>query len=66
MSDERLTADPDFILLKRFGYSIQKLEQRYPDGCPAHIIAPALGLTEEELVAKHEEIVVKLRALMGA
>lgn len=61
----RLETEPDFIALKRFDFSLKELEKRYPDGCPDHIIAAALNLTEEEVQTHHNRIVQELRAKMG-
>jgi hypothetical protein len=63
--EEMLQNDPDYILLRRFGYSIRRVEARYPDGAPDHLIAPALGLKNEEAVkAAYDRIVEKLRQAM--
>jgi hypothetical protein len=51
--------------MKRFGNSIAKLEERYPQGCPDHIAAQALGLEIGDLQVKYSEIIKKLRGLMG-
>lgn len=61
----RLEGEPDFVNLKRFKFSLRKLEERYPDGCPDHIIAAALNLTEEDVQTHHNRIVQALRAKMG-
>jgi hypothetical protein len=60
-----LETEPDFVCLKRHYNSIRKLEQRYVEGCPDHIIAQAFGMTEEELETKYLEIVTRLRKMMG-
>lgn len=57
--------DPDFIALRRFDYSLAKLLERYPDGCPDRIIASALGLTEEQVVELYETAVARLRLIVG-
>jgi hypothetical protein len=51
--------------MKRFGNSIVQLEERYPQGCPDHIAAQALGLEVESLHVRYGEIVKKLQELMG-
>ena len=63
---QMLYEDPDFIALKRYDYSLTKLMERYPDGCPDRIIASALMITEDDVEALHQEIVRKLRKAMGA
>lgn len=40
-----LTTDPDFICLPRYGGSLKRLLERYPDGVPDHIAAEALNTT---------------------
>lgn len=60
-----LHEDPDFIALKRYDYSLKKLMERYPDGCPDRVIASALMITEDDVENMHQEIVLKLRAAMG-
>ena len=59
-----LETSPDFINLKRFGYSLAKLKERYPDECPPHIIANALNIPEGSIEERYREIVQKLRILM--
>mgnify|MGYP000935186440 CR=1 FL=1 len=62
---ERIDADPDFIDMKRFGYSLQALLARYPDGVPDKYIAQALSVTEEEVEMLYQQTVAKLRERMG-
>jgi hypothetical protein len=61
----RIAEDPDFVYVKRFGYSLQKLLERYPDGCPRRIVAQALMISEDDIEPLYQSIVVKLRGLMG-
>ena len=61
----RLENDPDYIALKRFDYSIKKLLQRYPEGCPDRIIANALLIPEEDVEDIYMSTVQKLRDIMG-
>lgn len=60
-----LVTDPNFVYSKRFGYLIDNMINRYPDGCPVHVIANALLLTEDDVETMYRQIVQKLRALMG-
>lgn len=62
---QRIAEDPNFVHLNRFGYSLQKLSERYPDGCPPRIIAQALMISEDDVGALYAGIVSKLRDLMG-
>lgn len=62
---EKVRTDPQFVYHKRYEYSIAKLEERYPDGCPDNVIAAALMIPEVEVEAEYAKVVVKLRDLMG-
>jgi hypothetical protein len=64
-TQKRLEAEPDFVALKRFDYSLDKVLERYPNGCPTRIIAQALLMTEEEVEAAYERVVEKLRKGLG-
>jgi hypothetical protein len=55
----------DFILLRRYNYSLQKLVDKYPDGCPDHIIATALGVDEAAVKERFSKIVACLRDRIG-
>lgn len=61
---EKIQNDPDFVYLKRYDFSLIRLLNRYPDGCPDHVIASALMITEEDVVKSWEAIVQKIRANM--
>jgi hypothetical protein len=60
-----IESDPDFIYSKRFNYSLKELQLRYPDGCPDRIIAAVLMITEDDVEAVYQKIVLKLRNCMG-
>lgn len=62
---ELLYTNEGFVNAKRFDNSIERLEERYPDGAPDHVVAAALLLTEEEVDVEYGRIVIKLRDLMG-
>jgi len=59
-----IETDPDYIASKRYGYSLNTLLERYPDGCPDRIIANVLQMSEEEVETAYQGIVRKLRSLM--
>lgn len=61
----KLNEDPDWIAIKRYSNSLKVLEKRYPDGCPDHIIAQALGITETEVEEHYQKIVACLRLGIG-
>jgi len=56
-----IDTDPDFVFMKRFDYSLDKLMERYPDGAPAKIIAQAMMMTEDEVEELYEAVIVKMR-----
>ena len=64
MLDTRVEAEPDFILLKRFQYSMAALLKKYPDGCPDPIIAQALGISVEEVEVMFQAAALKIRAIL--
>ena len=59
-----LNEDEDFIVLKRFKYSLKSLLKRYPNGCPEKTVAAALDLNELELKDLYGKTIIKLRAIM--
>jgi hypothetical protein len=62
---KKVNEDPDFVNSKRYDYSLQKLEERYPDGAPDNVIANALMIEEKEVEPEFDKVVVKLREKMG-
>lgn len=60
-----IAEDPDYVYLKRHGYSLAKVLERYPEGAPNHVIASALMLTEDDVEFHYQRIVHKLRNIMG-
>jgi hypothetical protein len=62
----RLETEPDFVNLKRFGYSLETAMNRYPDGAPDNVVAAALCISEAEVESRYQTIVQKLRSLLGA
>jgi len=61
----RITDDLDFVHLKRFDYSLNKLVERYPEGCPTRLISQALMITEDDVDELYQTVVAKLRTAMG-
>ncbi len=61
---EKLDTDDDFVYLKRFEYSLAKLLERYPEGCPDKVIAKALMIPEEEVEQLYQKIAKKLYKLI--
>lgn len=62
---KRVAEDPDFIALKRFDFSMKKLLERYPEGCPDKVIAQALCIAEVEVEELYQKAVIQLRMIMG-
>ena len=66
MSDtQKILEDPNFVAIKRYGNDLSALIKRYPEGCPIHIIAQALEITEEEVEIRYQQIISCLRTLIG-
>ncbi len=60
-----LSTDPDYILIRRFGFSLKRLMERYPEGAPDNVIAAALGIPEVEVESRYQRIVGLLRGSVG-
>jgi hypothetical protein len=74
MSSAKLTAedighllhnDETFVNSKRYGYSIDAVMERYPDGAPNNVIGQLLNLDKDDIDARYSTIVAQLRAIMG-
>lgn len=61
----KMNTEPDFIYMNRYGNSINKLLQRYPEGCPDHIIAASFEINEVELEKRFQQIISTLQIRMG-
>jgi hypothetical protein len=61
----KLKEDPDFINSKRFDFSIKKMQDRYPTGCPERVAASCLMMDEKEFQEFHAKIVAKLQFYMN-
>jgi hypothetical protein len=60
----KILNDPNYVFLKRFGYSLCKVMERYPEGCPDHVIAPALQVTEDEVDILYKRVIAKLQQMV--
>jgi hypothetical protein len=60
----RIATEPDFVNIKRFDYSLEKVLERYPEGAPIKIIAQALHVTAQEVEETLEKVINKLRQKM--
>lgn len=50
--------------VKRLNAIVERLVKRYPDGCPNHVIAQHLGVSEKEIEVKYQEIISCLQKQM--
>lgn len=55
---------PNWIAGKRFGNSLKKLVERYPEGAPDRVAAAALLVPEEEVEGIWQRVVAKLRSFV--
>jgi hypothetical protein len=63
---DKVDNEPDFVNLKRYNYSLERLLERYQDSpIPDRVVAQALNLTEQELNEQFARLVTKLRDRMG-
>lgn len=60
----RIETEPDFVNLKRFDFSLEKVLEKYPEGAPPRLVAQALLMTEEEVEELFQQTVLKLREVM--
>jgi hypothetical protein len=60
-----LHEDENFVYSKRFGYSLQKVLERYPEAAPDRVTAGLLMITEDDVETHWQGIVRKLRDRMG-
>lgn len=60
-----ISEDPDFVYLKRFDFSLDKVLERFPDGVPNRMISQALMITEEEVDEIAQSAIIKIRQALG-
>lgn len=61
---KKILSDPDFVNLKRYGYSVEKVLDRFPDGAPTKLIAQGLMMSEEEVEETLQSVILKLRTAL--
>lgn len=61
---QRVAEDEDFVNLSRYGYSMAKLLERYPDGPPPEVTAKALMCDLAEVDRLVEEALGMLREFL--
>jgi hypothetical protein len=59
--EERLNKDEDWIAGKRFGHSLRKLLERYPEGAPDRVFAAALVVREEHVDSIFQRVMEKFK-----
>lgn len=63
---QRVAEEPYFIGIGKYNYDLRILEQKFPNGVEKDsIVAAALMMTEAEVVARYQQLVVQLRDAMG-
>lgn len=50
------------MYIKRLGYSLVRVMDRFPDGAPDRTIATALMMTPEDVERIYQDIIKRLRA----
>jgi hypothetical protein len=62
--DRLVATHPDFILLKRFDFSLEKALKKHPEGLPENLVAQALGKTNAWVNRRYAVIVKKLKEMV--
>lgn len=63
-TERKLKRDPDFVVAPRFGNSLQRLVERFPEGVPDDVCAKALNLLPDEVEQLYHKTVKDLQVLM--
>ncbi len=63
-TERKLKKDPDFVVAPRFGNSLQRLIERFPEKVPDDVCAKALNLLPEEVEQLYQKTVTDLKVLM--
>jgi hypothetical protein len=58
---DKILMDGDFVDMPKFGNSLNKMLDAYPDGVPETLIKKALHLTQKELDDIYNCAIIKLR-----
>ena len=61
---EKIDTETDFINITRYGYSLQTLLQKHPNGVDNAVIAKALDSTPEEVEKLFIQAIEKIQFLM--
>jgi methionyl-tRNA synthetase len=63
---KKIEEDRDFVNLSKYGFSLKKLLEKFPEGgVPDNIAAKALGISEEELEDLYQQTVARLRVILA-
>jgi hypothetical protein len=62
----RIEDEEDYISSSRYDNSIKKIREKYPNGCPDHVIATVLEQTEEWVKKMYQKVISNLRKRMKA
>jgi hypothetical protein len=61
----RFETEPDFINVKRFGYSLKRCQEKYPDGLPDdRAVAAAACLDESDVEVEMDRITEELKDIL--
>jgi hypothetical protein len=61
---EKIENDEDFVHCPKMSNSIKKIVDKYPDGVSNLYIAKVLMISEKEVEAMYENILVKIRTAL--
>ena len=59
--EKKLREHPTWIAGKRFGHSVRRLLERYPEGAPDRVFAVALEVAEESVEEIYQGVMEKVR-----
>lgn len=60
-----IQTDSDYINVRRYKNSLKVVELRYPNGCPDHIVAACLNMSEEQINEKYLGIILLIKKELG-
>lgn len=65
-AQELIRTNEDFVYLKRLGYSLARVMERFPEGAPDRTIAQALMMTPEDVERIYADVVERLRVKLAS
>ena len=60
---QKIQTEEDYISLKRYDFSLEKIIDSYPDGVPSRLIAQSLKMDENIVEEIYNSAIMKLREL---